>query len=209
MWLTLLPKTTQWGILSLYPPRLQSLLRCSLLLPTRAAQWAGENGSLAVNRLPEGVYNTSDKLFAYRHGYDASRALYGVALFNACVRTEHNRADKVLLEVKRHAANAVLKFEKLVKHALFQTVNTHDTVADGNYRTHISELDLRIVGKGAVLAKETRPIEKIASGIITREPVNVPLQTGIKAIDSMIPIGRGQRELIIGDRQTGKTAIAI
>ena len=73
----------------------------------------------------------------------------------------------------------------------------------------VNSLGQPIDGKGAVLAKETRPIEKIASGIITREPVNVPLQTGIKAIDSMIPIGRGQRELIIGDRQTGKTAIAI
>ncbi len=73
----------------------------------------------------------------------------------------------------------------------------------------VNSLGQPIDGKGAILAKETRPIEKIASGIITREPVNVPLQTGIKAIDSMIPIGRGQRELIIGDRQTGKTAIAI
>ncbi len=73
----------------------------------------------------------------------------------------------------------------------------------------VNSLGNPIDGKGAILSKETRPIEKIASGIITREPVNVPLQTGIKAIDSMIPIGRGQRELIIGDRQTGKTAIAI
>ena len=73
----------------------------------------------------------------------------------------------------------------------------------------VNSLGQPIDGNGAILAKETRPIEKIASGIITREPVNVPLQTGIKAIDSMIPIGRGQRELIIGDRQTGKTAIAI
>ena len=73
----------------------------------------------------------------------------------------------------------------------------------------VNSLGQPIDGKGAILSKETRPIEKIASGIITREPVNVPLQTGIKAIDSMIPIGRGQRELIIGDRQTGKTAIAI
>ncbi|MGN1109531.1 MAG: F0F1 ATP synthase subunit alpha, partial [Oscillospiraceae bacterium] len=73
----------------------------------------------------------------------------------------------------------------------------------------VNSLGQPIDGKGAILAKETRPIEKIAPGIITREPVNVPLQTGIKAIDSMIPIGRGQRELIIGDRQTGKTAIAI
>ncbi len=73
----------------------------------------------------------------------------------------------------------------------------------------VNSLGQPIDGKGPILSKETRPIEKIASGIITREPVNVPLQTGIKAIDSMIPIGRGQRELIIGDRQTGKTAIAI
>ena len=73
----------------------------------------------------------------------------------------------------------------------------------------VNSLGQPIDGKGAILAKETRPIEKIASGIITRKPVTVPLQTGIKAIDSMIPIGRGQRELIIGDRQTGKTAISI
>ena len=73
----------------------------------------------------------------------------------------------------------------------------------------VNSLGQPIDGKGAILAKETRPIEKIASGIITRKPVSVPLQTGIKAIDNMIPIGRGQRELIIGDRQTGKTAIAI
>lgn len=73
----------------------------------------------------------------------------------------------------------------------------------------VNALGEAIDGEGAILATERRPIERIAPGIITREPVNVPLQTGIKAIDSMIPIGRGQRELIIGDRQTGKTSIAI
>lgn len=66
-----------------------------------------------------------------------------------------------------------------------------------------------IDGNGEIVAEDYRPIEAIASGIIERKSVSVPLQTGIKAIDSMIPIGRGQRELIIGDRQTGKTAIAI
>ncbi len=66
-----------------------------------------------------------------------------------------------------------------------------------------------IDGKGKLNAKTFFPIEKIAPGVMTRKSVGVPLQTGIKAIDSMIPIGRGQRELIIGDRQTGKTAIAI
>ena len=66
-----------------------------------------------------------------------------------------------------------------------------------------------IDGKGPILTTKTRPIETEAPGIIERKSVSVPLQTGIKAIDSMIPIGRGQRELIIGDRQTGKTEIAI
>jgi F-type H+-transporting ATPase subunit alpha len=63
--------------------------------------------------------------------------------------------------------------------------------------------------KGPILTNKRRPVERIAPGVVTRQPVNTPVQTGIKAIDSMIPIGRGQRELIIGDRQTGKTAIAI
>jgi len=64
-------------------------------------------------------------------------------------------------------------------------------------------------GKGPIKGGKSYPIEKVAPGVVTREPVGVPLQTGIKAIDAMVPIGRGQRELIIGDRQTGKTAIAV
>ncbi|HSK92724.1 MAG TPA: F0F1 ATP synthase subunit alpha [Candidatus Angelobacter sp.] len=64
-------------------------------------------------------------------------------------------------------------------------------------------------GKGPIETDRTRPVERIAPGVIVRQPVDTPVQTGIKDIDSMIPIGRGQRELIIGDRQTGKTAIAI
>ncbi|HDK35377.1 MAG TPA: F0F1 ATP synthase subunit alpha, partial [Bacteroidetes bacterium] len=63
--------------------------------------------------------------------------------------------------------------------------------------------------KGPINAKQFNPIERKAPGVIYRQPVKEPLQTGLKAIDSMIPIGRGQRELIIGDRQTGKTAIAV
>ncbi|MDA8242753.1 MAG: F0F1 ATP synthase subunit alpha, partial [Elusimicrobia bacterium] len=64
-------------------------------------------------------------------------------------------------------------------------------------------------GKGPINAKKRRPVEVIAPGVVERQPVKEPLQTGLKAIDAMIPIGRGQRELIIGDRQTGKTAVAI
>ncbi|MFV0424499.1 MAG: F0F1 ATP synthase subunit alpha [Bacilli bacterium] len=73
----------------------------------------------------------------------------------------------------------------------------------------VNALGMPIDGKGVINTTETMPIEKVASGVMSRESVSVALQTGIKAIDSMIPIGRGQRELIIGDRQTGKTAIAI
>ena len=73
----------------------------------------------------------------------------------------------------------------------------------------VNALGQPIDGKGPIETDKYRKIERVASGVISRKSVNTPLQTGIKAIDSMIPIGRGQRELIIGDRQTGKTAIAI
>ena len=73
----------------------------------------------------------------------------------------------------------------------------------------VNALGQPIDGRGEIKAEDHKPIEKVAPGVMTRQEVNKPLQTGIKAIDSMIPIGRGQRELIIGDRQTGKTAVAI
>lgn len=73
----------------------------------------------------------------------------------------------------------------------------------------IDALGNPIDGKGPIHAEKTMPIEREASGVVTREPVTVPLQTGILAVDAMVPIGRGQRELIIGDRQTGKTSIAV
>jgi F-type H+-transporting ATPase subunit alpha len=73
----------------------------------------------------------------------------------------------------------------------------------------VNALGQPIDGKGPILTKETAPIERIAPGVVDRQPVREPLQTGLKPIDGMVPIGRGQRELIIGDRQTGKTAVAI
>ena len=73
----------------------------------------------------------------------------------------------------------------------------------------VNALGQAIDGKGPIESKKYRQIERVASGVISRKSVDTPLQTGIKAIDAMVPIGRGQRELIIGDRQTGKTAIAI
>ncbi|CAG0934168.1 partial F-type H+-transporting ATPase subunit alpha, partial [Rhodocyclaceae bacterium] len=73
----------------------------------------------------------------------------------------------------------------------------------------VNALGQPIDGKGPITAKLSEPIEKIAPGVIWRKSVSQPVQTGLKSVDSMVPIGRGQRELIIGDRQTGKTAVAI
>ena len=82
-------------------------------------------------------------------------------------------------------------------------------VGDAMLGRVVNALGQPIDGKGAIEGTRLRPVERVAPGVMTRKSVSVPLQTGLKIIDSMIPIGRGQRELIIGDRQTGKTAIAI
>jgi F-type H+-transporting ATPase subunit alpha len=73
----------------------------------------------------------------------------------------------------------------------------------------VNTLAQPVDGRGPIVTEKSFPVERLAPGVVDRQPVKEPLQTGIKAIDSMIPIGRGQRELIIGDRQTGKTAVAI
>ncbi|GIT66887.1 MAG: hypothetical protein Ct9H300mP25_03590 [Acidobacteriota bacterium] len=73
----------------------------------------------------------------------------------------------------------------------------------------VNALGQPIDGKGPIAAEKQSPIERIAPGVVDRQPVKEPFQTGLKAIDTMVPIGRGQRELIIGDRQTGKTAVAL
>src|SRR6185436_16804869 len=73
----------------------------------------------------------------------------------------------------------------------------------------VDALGQPIDGKGPIATQELNPIERIAPGVVDRQPVKEPVQTGLKSIDGMVPIGRGQRELIIGDRQTGKTAVAV
>ncbi len=82
-------------------------------------------------------------------------------------------------------------------------------VGDGLIGRAVNALGEPVDGKGPITYTRFRPIERIAAGVVERQDVNTPVQTGIKAIDAMIPIGRGQRELIIGDRQTGKTALAV
>ena len=73
----------------------------------------------------------------------------------------------------------------------------------------VNALGVPIDGKGPIQTTQFSPVERLAPGVVARQPVKEPMQTGIKAVDAMIPIGRGQRELIIGDRQTGKTALAL
>nr|VFK59065.1 MAG: F-type H+-transporting ATPase subunit alpha [Candidatus Kentron sp. UNK]VFK69002.1 MAG: F-type H+-transporting ATPase subunit alpha [Candidatus Kentron sp. UNK] len=82
-------------------------------------------------------------------------------------------------------------------------------VGEGLLGRVVNSLGEPIDGKGAIKLEETSPIEKVSPGVVSRQSVDQPVQTGLKAIDAMVPIGRGQRELIIGDRQTGKTALAI
>ena len=82
-------------------------------------------------------------------------------------------------------------------------------VGDAMLGRVVNALGQPIDDKGPIVTDKSRQIERVAPGVITRKSVDTPLQTGIKAIDAMVPIGRGQRELIIGDRQTGKTAIAL
>src|SRR6187455_920145 len=82
-------------------------------------------------------------------------------------------------------------------------------VGDAMLGRVVNALGQPIDGKGPIASTEFLPIERIAPGVVDRQPVKEPLQTGLKAIDGMVPVGRGQRELIIGDRQTGKTAVAV
>src|SRR5215831_10238672 len=82
-------------------------------------------------------------------------------------------------------------------------------VGDAMVGRVVNPLGQPLDGKGPIATKQRNPLERIAPGVLDRQPVREPLQTGIKAIDAMIPIGRGQRELIIGDRQTGKTAVIL
>ena len=111
-----------------------------------------------------------------------------------------------------HVGSVLLGNDELVKEG--DTVSrtgkiVEVPVGDALLGRVVNALGQPIDGQGEIITTKTRPIERVAPGVMTRQSVHQPVQTGIKIIDSMIPIGRGQRELIIGDRQTGKTAIAI
>ncbi len=134
-----------------------------------------------------------------------------IEFFNA--KTNESVGQGVVLNLEEDTIGAtVLGEDRLIHEG--DTVRALGRVLSMPVSDHVvgrvvNPLGVPIDGKGAIAADRFDPIEKIAPGVIGRQSVNAPIQTGIKAIDSMIPIGRGQRELIIGDRQTGKTAVAI
>jgi len=136
----------------------------------------------------------------------------GSSLMGELVEFEGGIKGMVLNIEREGVGIVVLGDDKLIKEGTIvkRTGKVMDVgVGEGLIGRIVNPLGNPIDGKGPIKFETTRPIEVIAPGIVERRPVKEPLQTGIKAIDGMIPIGRGQRELIIGDRQTGKTAIAI
>ena len=139
--------------------------------------------------------------------YGLDRAVYGELI------EFETGAQGMVLNLERDSVGVVLLGSEAGLHEgswAKRTGRAADVpVGDAMLGRTVNALGQPIDGLGPIQTTETRPIEHEAPGVVTREPVNVPLQTGILAIDAMVPIGRGQRELIIGDRQTGKTAIAV
>ncbi len=123
------------------------------------------------------------------------------SVFGMALNLEEDNVGVVLLGSDEHIkeGDVVKRTERIVE----------VPVGDAMIGRVVNALGQPIDGKGPIETDKFRPVEKVAPGVITRKSVDVPMQTGIKTIDSMIPIGRGQRELIIGDRQTGKTALAL
>ena len=164
-----------------------------------------EDFNLEVTRQEIGAVKTVGDGIATIDGID--HAAYGeIVIFESGVKgivqnVRENSLDCILFgsDTSVHEGSRVVRSGK----------NAGVAVSDEMLGRVVNALGEPIDGKGDFLADDYRPIEKIAPGVIARKEVNEPLQTGILAIDSMFPIGRGQRELIIGDRQTGKTALAV
>src|SRR3954447_17017687 len=139
------------------------------------------------------------------HGLDKVMAgeliEFGHGVSGIAMNLEEDQVGAVLLGEYQH----VKEGEEVRRTGSIMSV----PVGDAMIGRVVDALGRPIDGKGPIATSQTNPIERIAPGVIDRQSVKQPLQTGIKAIDGMIPIGRGQRELIIGDRQTGKTALAL
>ena len=172
------------------------------------------------------IQNLKEKILAFTPSVSVERVGTVTALSDGVVRISGltNIAASEMLEFADGTLGVALNLEEYSVGAIvfgdFSKIQVGQTVkatgrllsvpvGDAFIGRVVSALAEPIDGKGEITEQAFYPVEKLAPGVITRQSVNQPMQTGIKAIDSMIPIGRGQRELIIGDRQTGKTAIAI
>ena len=142
---------------------------------------------------------------------------------------QDNDTNIIRFKVLGHTIGTIFKFEQLTTHGIIKTTSTCDTDTDIGNDTSFSDVKVwlevpvgealigRVVnplgqpvdGLGDIETTGFRPVETPAPGVMQRKSVSEPLQTGLKAIDALVPIGRGQRELVIGDRQTGKTSVAI
>ncbi|MDR3419284.1 MAG: F0F1 ATP synthase subunit alpha, partial [Nevskia sp.] len=145
------------------------------------------------------IHGLSDALQGEMLEFPANKA--GEATFGLALNLERDSVGAVVLGDYKHLKEG-------------DTVKTTGRilevpVGEGLLGRVVDSLGRPIDGKGPIQAAGTSPIEKVAPGVITRQSVSQPVQTGYKSVDSMVPIGRGQRELIIGDRQTGKTALAV
>src|ERR1700693_3193767 len=164
-----------------------------------------ENCERAIDGSEVGTIMSVGDGIARIHGLDKVMA-GGLIQFSHCVsgiamNLEEDQVGAVLLGEYEH----IKEGEEVRRTGTIMAV----PVGEALVGRVVDALGRPIDGKGAIVTDKTNPIERIAPGVVDRQGVKQPLQTGIKAIDGMIPIGRGQRELIIGDRQTGKTAIAL
>ena len=145
---------------------------------------------------------------------DGIATVYGIdhAMYGEIVTFE-NGVKGMVQDIKRNEIGVIIFGKDMGIKEGTKVVRTKKRagipVGEGYIGRIVDALGAPIDGKGEIKAEDYRPIEQEAPGIIDRKSVSVPMETGILAIDSMFPIGRGQRELIIGDRQTGKTSIAI
>ncbi len=180
-----------------------------------------------MNLRPEEISSViKEQIQKYSTGFEVSDVGTVIQVADGIVRVHglEKAMQGELLEFPNQIYGMVLNLEEDNVGAVLlgdsKNINEGDTVkttgqvvevpvGDAMLGRVVNALGQPIDGKGPIDSKKFRPIERVASGVISRKSVDTPLQTGIKAIDAMVPIGRGQRELIIGDRQTGKTAIAI
>lgn len=180
---------------------------------------SNESAQRILSVLKEEISNYQDRSQPQQRGYvtsfgDGVATVYGLpqAMYGELVAFETGAEGMVLNLNQRDMGVLLLGSDEGLREGAYVTCTGQPVsvpVGDAMLGRVVDALGAPIDGRGPIREDQRRPVENKAPGVVTRQEVNVPLQTGILAIDAMFPIGRGQRELIIGDRQTGKTAIAV